>query len=146
MIFLLVTACGYEAIYSKKNESIYNFSINEMNFVGNRIINLKIKEKLNNYTLKQKEKKFTLKITSNVNKIILGKNISGDPTSFRIVAKVRIEISTKDKIKNNLSLVESFNYNNNNNKLNLKKYEREIKNSLAQIIANKLIFKLTQIQ
>ena len=32
-----------------------------------------------------------------------------------------------------LQLIESFNYNNNSNKFELKKYEKEIKNNLAEI-------------
>ena len=63
-----------------------------------------------------------------------------------MMVKVRVEFSRKDKVKNNISIVESFNYNNNNNKLDLKKYEREVKNNLAELITNELIFKLTQIQ
>lgn len=146
IIFLLISSCGYETIYSKKNINVYNFSLNETNFIGDRIINLKIKEKLNNFTLNKKEKNFTLKINSSVNRVILGKDTSGDPTSFRMMVKVRVEFSRKDKVKNNISIVESFNYNNNNNKLDLKKYEREVKNNLAELITNELIFKLTQIQ
>ena len=87
-----------------------------------------------------------MKINSSVNKVILGKDTSGDPTSFKIMVKVRVEFLRKDKVKDNISIVESFNYNNNNNKLDLKKYEREVKNNLAGLITNKLIFKLTQIQ
>ena len=52
IIFLLISSCGYETIYSKKNINVYNFSLNETNFIGDRIINLKIKEKLNNFTFK----------------------------------------------------------------------------------------------
>ena len=146
IIFLLLSACGYEAIHSKKNIDSYNFSINELIFVGDRIINLKIKEKLNNYRLNKKEKNFTLKITNNTTKTTLAKNVSGDPTSFKITVKVKIEFLRKDMIRKNLSIIETFNYNNNANKLDLKKYERDVKNSLAELIANKLIFKLTQIK
>ena len=60
--FLFLSSCGYEAIHSKKNSLNYNFSISELNFIGDRDINLKMKEKLNNYTLNKKNKNFTLKI------------------------------------------------------------------------------------
>ena len=46
ILLLFLHSCGYEAIHSKKNTSNYNFSINEISFVGDREINLKIKEKL----------------------------------------------------------------------------------------------------
>ena len=41
---------------------------------------------------------------------------------------------------------ESLNYNNNSDKFSLKKYEREIKNNLAETISEKLIFQLANIQ
>ena len=64
ILFLFVYSCGYEAIHSKKNMVSYNFSINEINFVGDREVNLKIKQKLNNYILNKKDKNFTLNLTS----------------------------------------------------------------------------------
>ena len=62
LLLLLLSSCGYEAIYSKKNSVNYNFSVSELNFVGDRTVNLKIKEKLNNYVQAKKEKDFILKI------------------------------------------------------------------------------------
>jgi outer membrane lipopolysaccharide assembly protein LptE/RlpB len=146
IIFLLLSACGYEAIHSKKNIDNYNFSINELSFLGDRTVNLKIKEKLNIYTLNKKNKNFSLKVFSITKKEILGKNVSGDPVSFKSSVSVKIEYLDKNRTKNNISIVESFNYNNNANKFDLKKYEKEIKNNLAELITNKLIFKLTKIQ
>ena len=58
LLFLFLTSCGYEALYSKKNQINYDFFISELKFNGDREINLKIKEKLNNYTLIKKEKQF----------------------------------------------------------------------------------------
>ena len=51
-----------------------------------------------------------------------------------------------NKTKNNLRIVENFNYDNNNNKFSLKKYEKEIKNNLAEAVSEKLVFKLSNIQ
>ena len=146
IIFLLLSACGYEAIHSKKNIDNYNFSINELSFLGDRTVNLKIKEKLNIYTLNKKNKNFSLKVFSITKKEILGKNVSGDPVSFKSSVSVKIEYLDKNRTKNNISIVESFNYNNNANKFDLKKYKKEIKNNLAELITNKLIFKLSNIQ
>ena len=51
-----------------------------------------------------------------------------------------------DKLKDNFIILESFNYNNISNKFNLKKYEEEIKNNLAETATDKLVFKLSNIQ
>ena len=146
VLLLFLSSCGYEAIHSKKNKENYDFSISELKFIGDRDVNLKIKERLNNYTLIKKDKDFTLKISSDLEKLILVKNDAGDATNFKTKITVNIDIFNDTKFKSNIVIIESFNYNNNNNKFELKSYEKEIKNNLANTISEKLIFKLSKIQ
>ena len=147
LLFLfLLPSCGYEAIHSKKNSINYSFSVSELSFVGDRTVNLKIKEKLNNYTQNKKDKDFILKISSTSEKIILAKNIAGDATYFKNKISINIEVLMNNKFESNFMIIESFNYNNISNKFNLKKYEKEIKNNLAEAATDKLIFKLSNIQ
>ena len=146
LLLLLLSSCGYEAIYSKKNSVNYNFSVSELNFVGDRTVNLKIKEKLNNYTQNKKDKDFILRISSTSEKITLAKNTAGDATSFQNSVSINVEVLMNNIFKSNFIILESFNYNNISNKFNLKKYEEEIKNNLAETASDKLIFKLSNIQ
>ena len=146
LLLLFLSSCGYEAIYSKKNSKNYKFFISELNFIGDRDINLRMKEKLKNYTLNEKDKNFTIKISSTSTKVITAKNTSGDAVTFKNTIATNIDVSMKGKFKNNFVIVESFNYNNNSNRFNLKRYEREIKNNLAETITDKLILKLSNIQ
>jgi len=146
LLLLLLSSCGYEAIYSKKNSVNYNFSVSELNFVGDRTVNLKIKEKLNNYAQAKKDKDFILRISSTSEKITLAKNTAGDATSFKNSVSVNVEVLMNNKFKSNFIILESFNYNNISNKFDLKKYEEEIKNNLAETASDKLIFKLSNIQ
>ena len=146
LLLLLLSSCGYEAIYSKKNSVNYNFSVSELNSVGDRTVNLKIKEKLNNYAQAKKDKDFILRISSTSEKITLAKNTAGDATSFKNSVSVNVEVLMNNKFKSNFIILESFNYNNISNKFNLKKYEEEIKNNLAETASDKLIFKLSNIQ
>jgi len=146
LLMLFVSSCGYEATHSKKNTLNYNFSINELNFSGDRKVNLKIKEKLNNYIQNKKDKNFILKISSTSEKIILAKNTAGDATSFQSIIILSVEVLMTNKFKNNFLIEENFNYNNNSNKFDLKKYENEIKNNLTELATDKLIFKLSNIQ
>ena len=146
LLLLLLSSCGYEAIHSKKNSSNYDFSISELSFAGDRKVNIKIKEKLNNYTQSKKDKNFTLRISSASEKKILVKNTAGDATDFKNIISINVEVLTNNKLKNNFIILESFNYNNISNKFNLKKYEEEIKNNLAETASDKLIFKLSNIQ
>ncbi len=145
-MLLLLSSCGYNALHSKKNSVNYSFSVSELSFVGDRKINLKIKKKLSNYTQGKKDKDFILKIYSTSEKIILAKNIAGDTTAFKNTISINVEVLMNNKLKDNLIILESFNYNNVSNKFNLKKYEEEIKNNLAETATDKLIFKLSNIQ
>jgi len=146
LIFLFLSSCGYEAIYSKKNRIDYNFSISELNFNGDKYINLKIKQRLNSYTLAKKNKDFQLKILSTLKKSIIAKDIAGDATNFKIETVVTVEVVKNNKFENNFFILESFSYNNNSDKFKLKSYENEIKNNLTKTIVEKLIFKLSNIQ
>ena len=143
---LLLSSCGYEAIYSKKNSSNYVFSVSDLSFVGDKTINLKIKERLNNYAQSKKDKDFILRISSTSKKITLAKNTAGDATSFKNSISINVEVLMNNKFKSSFIILESFNYNNISNKFNLKKYEKEIKNNLAETATDKLIFKLSNIQ
>jgi len=147
LLFLfLLSSCGYEVIHSKKNSANYSFSVSELSFVGDRTVNLKIKEKLNNYNQNKKDKDFILKISSTSEKIILAKNIAGDATYFKNKISIDIKVLMNNKFESNFMIIESFNYNNISNKFDLKKYEKEIKNNLAETATDKVIFKLSNIQ
>ena len=146
ILLIFLSSCGYEAIYSVKNIKNYDFSISKLSFIGDREINLKIKQKLNNYTQEIKDINFILKITSTSEKIILAKDAAGDSTNFKIETIVNIDVFNKEKLKSNFIITESFNYDNNSNKFELKNYEKEIKRNLADIITEKLIFKLASIK
>ena len=146
LLLLLLSSCGYEAIYSKKNSVNYSFSVSELNFVGDRTVNLKIKEKLNNYAQAKKDKDFILRISSTSEKITLAKNTAGDATSFKNSVSINVEVLMNNKFKSNFVILESFNYNNISNKFNLKQHEKDIKNNLAETASDKLIFKLSNIQ
>ena len=146
LIFLFLSSCGYEALYSKKNQINYDFSISELNFNGDREVNLKIKEKLNNYVLNKKNKTFRLRISSTSRKIIIAKDKAGDATNFKIEITVDIEVLNNDDLKSNFVIIESFDYNNNSDKFELKMYETEIKNNLSNTVSNELKLKLSNIK
>ena len=146
LLLLLLSSCGYEAIYSKKNSVNYDFTVSDLSFVGDKTVNLKIKEKLNNYVYGKKDKDFILRISSTSEKIILSKNTAGDATSFKNSVSINVEVLMNNKFKSNFIILESFNYNNISNKFNLKQYEADIKNNLAEAASDKLIFKLSNIQ
>ena len=146
LLLIFISSCGYNAIYSKKNLVVSDFSISKLSFVGNRDVNLKLKEKLTSQTLIKKNKEFELQIFSIEKKEVLAKNTLGDPISFKTTIIIKVKVLMGNRLKNNLQIIENFNYNNNDNKFDLKKYETEIRNNLAETAIDKLIFKLSNIQ
>jgi hypothetical protein len=144
LFFLFLSSCGYEATYSLKNRAIYAFSISELVLTGDRQINLKIKQMLNPYNNPkiEEEKDFELKISSNSEKIITVKDTSGDATKFKNEITVNVQVFLNGEYKSNLVIKEDFVYDNNSNTFDLKTYENEIKNNLAEAVINKLLFKL----
>ena len=145
-IFFLTTSCGYEIMHSKKKIINYDFSIKDITLTGDSYINLKIKQKLNNYILNQKNKVFDVKINSTSNRTVLAKNIRGDPTSFKNTITINVKIMQKEKLKKTLQLKKELKYDNKLNKFDLNRYERELKSSLTATMMDELIFKLSNIQ
>jgi len=145
VLFLFLSSCGFEAIHSKKNVVNYNFFISELTTNGNRDVNIKIREKLINYTLSEQGKGLILKISSDTKKVVVTKDSAGDPTSFKYTVIIDIEVMMKNDLKTYYQIVESFNYNNTTNKFDLKRYEREIINNLTELVSQKLIYKLSSI-
>jgi len=145
-LLLILSSCGYEAKYSSKNIKRYNFSISEMNFIGDRVLNIKIKEKLNIYSKSVNERIFILEITSKSEKITIAKDSAGDPTDFKNVIQVSVSVFIDDELKDNFLISENFSYKNNSDKFELESYEREIKNNLAELATEKLIIKISDIQ
>ena len=145
LIFLFLSSCGYEAVYSLKNSENHDFSINKLIFIGERNINIRMKAKLNNYILAKKTKKFDLNISSSKERTIIVKDIAGNATSYRSTITINVQVLRENKFLNNLQIIENFNYDNIANTFDLKNYERQIINDLSERATEKLILKLSNI-
>ena len=146
LLFLFLSSCGYEAIYSLKNRVNYAFKISELELSGDRQVNLKMKQILNNYrnpsiTIED-GKDFELKISSESEKITSTKDAAGNATKFKNEITINVKVSMDGTLKKSFSVTESFTYNNNSNTSELKSYENQIKNNLTETAVNKIILKL----
>ena len=151
IIILLFTlnSCGYEATYSQKNiisGAAGKFSIEKINFTGDRDINIKIEEILNSYIKNKKKKSYTLEIITNNTKSTISKNSSGDPTIFRLTVEVIVSIKDQKGSTDQFTFTENIKYNNDADKFQLKRYEKDIKIGIAETISSNLIFKIINIQ
>jgi outer membrane lipopolysaccharide assembly protein LptE/RlpB len=150
LLFLFLSSCGYEAIYSLKNRVNYAFQISKLELSGDRQVNLKMKQILSSYSNPnitiENSKIFELKISSDSEKITTTKNASGDATKFKNEITLKVQVSMDGKIISNFSVTENFIYNNNSNTSELRSYENQIKNNLTEAAVNKITRKLALIK
>jgi outer membrane lipopolysaccharide assembly protein LptE/RlpB len=150
LLFLFLSSCGYEAIYSLKNRPTYAFQISKLELSGDRQVNLKMKQILSIYSNSniaiENGKIFELKISSNSEKITTTKNASGDATKFKNEITLKVQVSMDRTIISNFSVTEKFIYNNNSNTSELRSYENQIKNNLTEAAVDKVTSKLAFIK
>ena len=143
LLVFVVNSCGYSPMY--KNVENVNFSINLNQISGDRVINNKIKSKLLTYTLESKEKNYEIDFTTNYSKNIVAKDTTGAATEYKIILDAEFIISTTN-IEKNLKFKETFNMQSFSDKLEEQDYEENVKNSLTNIIARKLILQLSKLK
>ena len=142
-LLIFTVSCGYEPLFSKKNLiKNSNFSIDKISFIGDRDVNIKIKQLLVTFSTIKKDKNFTLEIDSEVVKTIIAKDIKGDPSQFNLDIKTIVQLDLEGDPLEKITFNENFKYNNKQDKFEIKRYEREIKQNLAEKISNDLIYKL----
>ena len=131
ILLIFITGCGYTPIFSNKN---INFSIVEIDSTGNNKLNKILNNKLNIYKNLNSEKEYYLQINTDVDKKIASKDSKGNAKTFELTISANTKIqdgkgNTKEKL-----FIKSINYNNSNNKFNLKKYE----NQSSEVLMNKI--------
>ena len=142
ILLFFIPSCGYSPIFSNKNS---NFSIYELSTTGNIKLNKIIYNRLNNYNNQNSPKKFSLKIETDLKKEISSKDSKGNPKTYRINIKLDILVKDLDGNEKKKSFSKSVDYNNKENKSDLKKYENETAKNLAEEISEKIIIYLRSI-
>ncbi len=133
--------CEYTPIYSNNNNS--NFYIQEITQEGNSEINTLIRNKLKKYQKKNNEKKFIIKNFSSFKKNVQSKNKSGNATQYLLNLEVKFTVKTIDDEKTFI-IKEKFVMNNFENEFDEQNYERVTKDSMTELVINKLLIQLTR--
>ncbi len=142
ILLFFVSACGYTPIYTSKNS---NFAITQLSTTGNNKLNRIISEKLANYKDADANKQLTLTVNTLLNKEVSSKDTKGNPKTYRINLKSNIVIIDSKGNEKNKLFIKSIDYNNKNNKSDLKKLENETSKILATKIAEEIIVYLQSI-
>ena len=136
-LIVLLSNCGFTPIYIKNNNT--NFSIEKMDFTGDRELNNFLKSNLNQYKNKKVDNKIYIEAVSIYEKNILSKNSSGEVTKYQLDAEIVFKIKPSNK---EIKITEKKIMNSMSDKFEEARYEKLIKQSFASSISNKLSSKL----
>ena len=136
LIFLIffLTNCGFTPVYLK-NTNI-NYSIEQVDYTGDRELNNFLKSNLNKYKNEKIDKKIFIEVNSIYKKNILTKDGTGNITSYELEAVVIFLIQPLNK---EIRVIEKKIMNSMDDKFEETRQERIIKQSFVSSISNKLI-------
>ena len=132
LIFFL-TSCGFSPIYVKNTNT--NFSIENVNYQGDRELNNFLKINLDQYKNEKSNRKIFIEATSEYKKNILTKNSSGDVTNYKLVAKVTFFIKSTNK---KINITEEKIIKSMDDKFEETRKEKTVKQNFASSISDKL--------
>ena len=142
ILFLMLTSCGYKAIYSNKN---LNLNIIKIEKIKKNKLNLTIEKRLNNFSNKQALNKISLKIDAEKEIKVVSKNMQGNPSRYQMIIKLNIDVIDNQNKKINKNITQDFSYNTNSNRFTLSQYEIEIEEVLINKIIDELIKDLSKL-
>ena len=132
LIFFL-TNCGFAPIYL--NNAKVNYSIEQINYEGDKELNNFLKTNLNQYKNEKNKNKIYIEANSIFEKIVLTKNGAGEITSYQLKAEVIFLVKPLNK---KIKITEKKIMNIMDDKFEEARYERSTKQSFASSISNKL--------
>ena len=135
-LLFFLNSCGFQPIYSKNNN--VNFSIEQVDFTGDRELNNFIKTNLYQYKNSDNNKIF-IEAKSEYNKFILTKNGKGEVTNYELNAEIVFLIKPTNK---QIKISEKKIMESNADKFEENKYEKSIKQNFASSITFKLVQEL----
>ena len=132
LIFFL-TNCGFTPVYLKNSN--VNFSVEQVNYTGDRELNNFLKTNLNKFKNEKNDNKIYIEANSIYKKIVLSKDSAGEITNYQLEAEVIFLIKPLNK---EIIIKEKKNMNSMDDKFEEARKERLIKQSFASSISSKL--------
>ena len=141
---LLLNSCGFTPIYSTKDSNFKVTSIKSN--ISNNLTNY-IQNSISVFSNEESNKNFNIILNFSEDISVILKDSKGDPSKNRLT--VTIDLSILDTNQNSIAstkFTESFQYNIDDNKFNLKQYEKNLKISLVEQITEQILAFLANIQ
>ena len=143
LIFLILNNCGFTPLYSSKNSN-YNVISIEKN-TSNSLTNY-IQNSISVLSNENSEKNFKINFDFVEDIAVILKDSKGDPKKNRLTITVDLSIfSEYQSLISVREFSESFEYNIQDNKFNLKQYEKNIKFNLVEDITQQILVFLASI-
>ena len=132
IIFFLAN-CGFVPVYL--NNPDVNFSIEQVNYLGDRELNNFLKTNLDKYKNNKSNNKIFIEARSDYRKIVLSKDGTGKVTSYQLEAEVIFLIRPNNK---EIKITEKKIMDSLTDKFEEVRYERSMKQNFAISISKKL--------
>jgi len=132
-LIIFLNSCGFTPVYL--NNTDVNFSIEQIDYLGDIELNNFLKKNLNNYKNIESDNKIFIEVNSNYNKIILSKDGAGKATNYQLVAEIKFLIKPINKV---IKITEKIIMDSKADKFEEKRYERTVKQNFASSISQKL--------
>jgi hypothetical protein len=143
---ILFFSCGYQPMF--KGLKNLNFVLKVNNSSGDEKINRLITSKLLNYSTQDSNenyKKYDVEFITKYQKLIVAKDTTGTATEYKISIEAKFKI-VSGEFEKEFKYIESFNMKSFSDRLEEQDYEKNIQNSLVNIITRKLVMQLSQIK
>ena len=140
ILFLVLSSCGYQPIYSTKN---LNFTIGKVE-KENTSLNNKFAKSINTLTNRESDKKINIKIESDKKIRVKSKDSKGNTLVLELEINLKFtNLDSDNQVQKLLS--RKITYNNSDDKFKLKEYENELEDILITKIIEDLINYLSNI-
>ena len=137
IFILLLNSYGFTRIYSTKDS---NFKVNSLRSnISNNLTNY-IQNSITVFSNEESKKNFNIIFNFSEDITVILKDSKGDPSKNRLIITVDLSVlNASQNLIASKKFTESFEYNIDDNKFNLKQYEKNIKFSLVEQITQQIL-------
>ena len=143
IIFLILNSCGFTPIYSSKGSNYKLISLDKDN--NNRLTNY-LENSIRAISNENAPKSLKINLVLRENISVILKDTKGNPSKNRLTIIVVLIINdANDQLISTKKFTENFEYNVQDNKFNMRQYEKTISFNLTDKISQKIQAFLTNI-
>ena len=143
LIFFFTTNCGFKAI---DQSEITNFDIAEIETAGNRIINFKLKNKLQFNSKNNNKELIKIILNTTKNKTVKERNIKNQITKYEINVSVNVAVNViNKKLSKKFSINKVGSYNVNKQHSITIRNEKKLIELLTDDLSGEILYELRSI-